>query len=306
MRNAKHVLITGVAGFIGSNLLDYLLDETSWTIDGVDNLSTGNKQNIEHRLADQRFSFVEAKVSSLETIKPYDVIFHLAALPRIQPSFELIREHVDANLIEALFLVEKMVEEDHYPRLVYSGSSSIYGNPLKTPTDEHEPIKCMNPYAFQKYEVEKYLELLSDRYPLNYVTLRYFNPYGPRSFNAQNPFNAYSSVVGIFQYRKEQGLPLLITGDGSQRRDFIHVHDVAAANYSAAIAEGRPNTAYNIGQGSTISVLELAQMISDQCEFITARLGEADITHSDTKKARAELYWEPKLTIQQFIDELSN
>lgn len=306
MNSAKHVLITGVAGFIGSNLLDYLMDETDWTIDGVDNLSTGNKQNIEHRLSDQRFSFIEAKVSKLKTIKQYDVIFHLAALPRIQPSFEAIREHVDANLSEALFLVEKMVEEDHYPRLVYSGSSSIYGNPLKTPTDEQEPIKCMNPYAFQKYEVEKYLELLSDRYPLNYVTLRYFNPYGPRSFNPQNPFNAYSSVVGIFQYRKEQGLPLLITGDGSQRRDFIHVQDVAAANYCAAIAEGRPNTAYNIGQGSTISVLELAQRISDRYEFISARLGEADITHGDNSKAKSGLNWEPKRTIQDYLDGTFN
>lgn len=301
MQNIERVLITGVAGFIGSNLLDYLIDETDWEITGIDNFSTGRKANIEHRLANQRFRFLEQKVSEIASIRSFDVIFHLAALPRIQPSFELIREHVNANLNEALFLVEKMVEEDHFPRLVFSGSSAIYGNPLKTPTDEQEPIKCMNPYAFQKYEVEKYLELLSERYPLNYVTLRYFNPYGPRSFNPDNPFNAYSSVVGIFMHRKKMGLPLLITGDGSQRRDFIHARDVAAANYAAAIVLGKPNTAFNIGQGSTVSILELARMISDEYEFIPSRLGEADVTHADINKASRELNWTPEQNLSKYI-----
>ncbi|MEX2596737.1 MAG: NAD-dependent epimerase/dehydratase family protein [Salibacteraceae bacterium] len=301
MKNVKAILITGVAGFIGSNLLDFLMEETDWQITGVDNFSTGGKSNIEEHLSNTRFRFLEQKVSQIDSIKGYDVIFHLAALPRIQPSFELIREHVDANLNEALFLIEKMVEENHYPRLVYSGSSSIYGNPKKTPTDENEPIKCMNPYAFQKYEVEKYLEMLNERYPLNYVTLRYFNPYGPRSFNPDNPFNAYSSVVGIFMHRKKMGQPLLITGDGSQRRDFIHVRDVAAANYAAAVVDGKPNTAFNIGQGTTISVLELAQMISDDYEFIPARLGEADVTHADISKSQVELNWSPKELLGKFV-----
>jgi UDP-glucose 4-epimerase len=161
----------------------------------------------------------------------------------------------------------------------------------------------MNPYAFQKYEMEKYLELIATRYPLNYVTLRYFNPYGPRSFNPKNSFNAYSSVVGIFLNKWKQGKPLLITGDGSQKRDFIHVYDVAEANYCAAEVSGHLNTAFNIGHSSTCSVLELAKMISEKYEFIDKREGEADITFSDISKAKNILKWTPVHHLKEFIDQ---
>jgi UDP-glucose 4-epimerase len=306
MKEIKQVLITGVAGFIGSNLLDFIIDQTDWRVHGIDNLSTGNKDNIAAQLDHDRFTFIEMRVSELKSVKQYEVVFHLAALPRIQPSFEAIIEHVDANLNEALSLIELMVAEDHFPRLVYSGSSSIYGNPELVPTPESESIKCMNPYAFQKYEVEKYLELLSDRYPLNYITLRYFNPYGPRSFNPLNSFNAYSSVIGIFLNRRSQDNPLYVTGDGSQRRDFIHVRDVAAANVAAAQASEFSNTAYNIGQGDTMSVLELAQQISTNIEFIEMRKGEADITHADNTKAKDELKWQPAMNLSAYLkDEIA-
>ena len=168
------VLITGVAGFIGSNLLDFLLDKTTWEIVGVDNLSTGTIKNIEHHLENERFTYSETKCSDIKSIKSYNAIFHLAALPRIQPSFELISEHIVANLQEAIHLIELMIKENHYPRLVYSGSSAIYGTPEQIPTPETEKVDCLSPYAFQKYEVERYLELIATRFPLDYITLRYF------------------------------------------------------------------------------------------------------------------------------------
>ncbi|MBL7699627.1 MAG: NAD-dependent epimerase/dehydratase family protein, partial [Chitinophagaceae bacterium] len=231
----KRVLVTGVAGFIGSNLLDYLLENTGWTIDGIDNLSTGTRKNIEAHIANERFTFSDQKCSDVKSLKEYDCIFHLAALPRIQPSFEEVNEHIYANLNESVHLLEVMIRENHFPKIVYSSSSAIYGTPEHIPTNENERIDCLSPYAFQKYEVEKYLGLLSTRYPFNYVNLRYFNPYGPRSFNPANKFNAYSSVVGIFLHRKKSNQPLLVTGDGSQKRDFVHVSDLAKANYLAAI-----------------------------------------------------------------------
>ncbi|GAB4413776.1 MAG: GDP-mannose 4,6-dehydratase [Bacteroidia bacterium] len=297
----KRALITGVAGFIGSNLLDYLLDVTDWQITGIDNLSTGRRGNIAHRLGDDRFRFVEDDCMNLTSLLPYDYVFHLAALPRIQPSFELINDHIQANVCVAMHLVELMVKDNHYPRLVYSGSSAVYGTPSTIPTPETEAIDCLSPYAFQKYEVEKYLELLATRYPLDYVTLRYFNPYGPRSFNPENKFNAYSSVVGIFLYRKSQGLPLLVTGDGSQRRDFVHVRDLASANYRAAIHPGRLNTYFNIGFGSTMSIADLAAAISPDYDFIAKREGEADITFADTTKARTVLGWTPSMSLEQYL-----
>lgn len=299
----KNVLITGVSGFIGSNLLDYLLEKTDWTITGIDNLSTGNKENISHHLTEKRFTFIVDDCKNLETLAPYEVVFHLAALPRIQPSFELISEHIEANLLTSIHLLELMIKEDHYPRLVYSGSSAAYGTPENIPTSEDEKIDCLSPYAFQKYEFEKYLELISTRYPLNYVTLRYFNPYGPRSFNPKNPFNAYSSVVGIFLNKHQNNQPLLVTGNGSQQRDFIHVKDLASANYAAAIHSDKLNTAFNIGYGSTLSILELAKLISKSYEFVEKREGEAEITFADISKARSILKWEPTLNIRDYLKE---
>ena len=299
----KRVLITGVAGFIGSNLLDYLLAKTDWEIHGIDNLSTGSIDNIEHEIANPRFKFLEQDAFELSALKDYEKVFHLAALPRIQPSFELINEHIKANVLLAGHLIELMIKEHHYPRFVYSGSSAIYGTPDLIPTPETEKVDCLSPYAFQKYEVERYLELISTRYPLDFFTLRYFNPYGPRSFNPKNAFNAYSSVVGIFLNRKKADKPLLVTGDGSQKRDFIHVEDLAKANYLAAIHEKTLNTSFNIGFGDTMSVLELANLISKEIEFIPKREGEAEITFADNTKAKSVLNWEPSRTIVDYISK---
>lgn len=302
MKKTK-ALVTGVAGFIGSNLLDFLMENTDWEIDGVDNLSTGSKKNIQHHLENERLNFRELNCSDISSILPYGYIFHLAALPRIQPSFEYVIEHINANLNESIHLLELMIRENYFPRLVYSSSSAIYGTPEMIPTPESESIKCLSPYAFQKYEVEKYLELLSQRYPLDYVSLRYFNPYGPRSFNPDNKFNAYSSVVGIFLYRRQNNMPLLVTGDGQQQRDFIHVRDLARANYLAAIHPGKINTSFNIGNGSTMSILTLAQMVSDEYKFIPPREGEAAITFADIAKAKLMLGWEPMHKVEDYVKQ---
>jgi UDP-glucose 4-epimerase len=296
------VLITGVAGFIGSNLLDYLIEHTDWQITGIDNLSTGSNDNIAHHASNDRFIFLKKDCTQVDSLKQFDKVFHLAALPRIQPSFEFINEHIQANLVNAVHLLEVMIKEKYFPRIIYSGSSAIYGTPKNIPTGENEPVDCLSPYAFQKYEFEKYMELISTRYPIDYVTLRYFNPYGPRSFNPANKFNAYSSVVGIFLNKYKNGEDLLITGDGSQKRDFIHVYDLAKANYMAATHPTKLNTAFNIGKGTTLSILDLAKMISDEYKFIPKREGEADITFADTSKAREVLKWEPSHNIAEYLE----
>jgi UDP-glucose 4-epimerase len=301
MKTINNVLITGVAGFIGSNLLDYLLLKTNWRITGIDNLTTGTKTNISGHLGNSRFKFQEVPIVQLKSLREYDCIFHLAALPRIQPSFEFVTEHIDANLTSSMYLIETMVRESHFPKFVFSSSSAIYGTPSIIPTPEHEKVDCLSPYAFQKYEVEKYLELLATRYPINYVNLRYFNPYGPRSFNPDNKFNAYSSVVGIFLYSYHNKKELLITGDGSQRRDFVHVADLAKANFLAAIHPDRLNTAINIGNGSTMSILELAKAVSSNYRFVPKRQGESEITFADVSKAKKLLDWQPERNILDYI-----
>jgi len=299
----KKVLITGVAGFIGSNLLDFLLEETDWQVDGIDNFITGTKANIEGRIGDPRFRFSEDTLFHLRTLKHYDAVFHLAALPRIQPSFELVTEHIRENLLATVHLIELMMKDGKYPRFVNSSSSAIYGTPENIPTAEDERIDCLSPYAFQKYETEKYMSMLETRFPLDYVHLRYFNPYGPRSYNPANKFNAYSSVVGIFLNQFENGQTLHVTGDGSQRRDFVHVRDLARANYLAAIHPGKLNTAFNIGQSDTVSVIDLARKISENITFIAKREGEAEITFAKIDKARKVLGWEPSMNLDRYLEE---
>lgn len=303
MKKINKVLITGVAGFIGSNLLDYLIDKTEWIITGIDNYSTGREKNIQQHFGNKRFIFMNESTEKLNSLIEFDVVFHLAALPRIQPSFELVTLHINENLTNSMHLIEIMIRENYFPKFIFSSSSAIYGTSDIIPTPESEKISCLSPYAFQKYEVEKYLELLSTRYPLDYVCLRYFNPYGPRSFNPENKFNAYSSVVGIFLYRFQKNLPLLVTGDGKQQRDFIHVYDLAKANYLSAVNPKKLNTSFNIGNGSTFSILEIAKMISDKYEFIPKREGEAEITFADISEVKKVLEWFPEHNINEYIKE---
>ena len=300
---SKNVLITGVAGFIGSNLLDYLIEKTDWQITGIDNFSTGNKKNIEHQLNNKRFFFISKNCREIKSLKEFECIFHLAALPRIQPSFELVTEHINENLISSMHLIELMIKENNFPRFIYSSSSAVYGTPQIIPTNEEEKIDCLSPYAFQKYEVEKYLELLSTKYPIDYVNLRYFNPYGNRSFNPENKFNAYSSVIGIFLDKKKNNLPMLVTGDGMQKRDFVHVYDLAKANHLSAIHKDKLNTSFNIGYGNTLSVLDLAKMISPKIELIEKREGEAEITFADISKAKKILNWFPEHKLEDYLKE---
>ncbi len=300
---SRKVLITGVAGFIGSNLLDFLMRETDWEICGIDNFSTGNADNIAAHRNNPRFTFSEDTLFNLTTLKPYETVFHLAALPRIQPSFEAVSEHIRENLLATVHLIELMMRDQHYPRLVNSSSSAVYGTPELVPTPEEERIDCLSPYAFQKYETEKYISLIETRVPLDYVHLRYFNPYGPRSFNPENKFNAYSSVVGIFLRRLESGKPLEVTGNGTQRRDFVHVQDLARANYMAALHPEKLNTAFNIGQSETVSIIDLARKISENITFIPERPGEAEITHADVGKARSVLGWEPRMSLDTYLRE---
>lgn len=293
-------IVTGGLGFIGSHLVDLLIRK-GHSVHVIDNLSTGSMDN--------KNTNAEYKIESilkLDFLIPYfkhinpDWVFHLAALPRIQPSFDHPEDHDDANVRGSLNILTA-VKNISIKALVYSSSSAVYGTPEEVPTTESAMINPLSPYALQKYTAERYLHILALRNNIPVVSLRYFNPYGPRSFNPNNPFNAYTSVIGIFGNQVRNGTALTVTGNGSQERDFIHVSDVAEANILVAekIEETNQNV-FNVGSGKTISILKLAKLFNTEYIFIPERNGEARITHADIGKLN-KLGWFPKYSLEESI-----
>ena len=289
-------LVTGGLGFIGSNLVDFLIDK-NWEVTVVYNLSTGN---IEYKNTKAKYWIKDVNDLLLEEVNEFSYVFHLAALPRIQPSFDEPLEHEFANVIITIKLLELLKGSKNLKKLVYSASSSCYGTPHNYPTTEEEPIKNLSPYSLQKYSSEQYCLILGERYNIPEVTLRYFNAYGPRSFNTQNKQNAYSSVIGIFHNQKTNGSVLTITGDGMQKRDFVHVQDIANANYLASISE-KKNEYYNVGYGECFTILEIANMFEHEYEYVPARMGEALITYANIDKIKKDLNWSPTISIKDGI-----
>ncbi len=289
-------LVTGGLGFIGSHVVDLLI-EKGVDVDVIDNLVTGNDAN-----RNPKATYIIKDVLDINSaeLSDYEYVFHLAALPRIQPSFTEPMIHETANVVATIKLVEALKDSKHLKKLIYSASSACYGNPIQIPTTENERIAPLSPYALQKYAAEQYCLILGERFNIPTVTLRYFNAYGPRSYNPSNKYNAYTSVVGIFHYQKNCNHNLTITGNGLQERDFVHVKDIANANYLAAISS-RVGEFYNVGFGKCYTVLDIAKMFEYPYTFIDERKGEAKITLADISKIKRELNWHPEIDIQTGI-----
>lgn len=298
MKKKKYV-VTGGAGFIGSHVVD-ILQKLKHEVIVIDNLSTGSLKNLD--IQDNFENICLSNINKLIKIfKGCDGVFHLAALPRIQPSFEEPILHNKINITSSLNVIEAM-KACSVKKIVFSSSSACYGNPLEIPTTENCPVSFLNPYALQKFTSEQYIMILSKNYHLDAISLRYFNVYGPRSFNPKNKLSPYSSVVGIFNYANKQNLPIKITGTGNQLRDFIHVKDVAEANYLAMTSKIK-NEIFNVGTGKTISIKKLSYLFTKKPIFINKRPGEANITCASIKKIKKQLGWKPKIKLEKAIQK---
>lgn len=296
MTNNPRVLVTGGAGFIGSHLVELLLAR-GYPVRVLDNLSYGFREWVA-----KGADFLEGDVQDLETCRRAcdgcEGVFHMAAMSRSAASLNSIEICTSAN-VTGTQNVLIAAKDAGVAKVVYSGSSTYYGN-RPAPHTEDLPGDFLNFYGLTKYVGEEYCLMFDQLYGLPCIVLRYFNVYGPR----QPEEGVYALVLGIFLRRAAEGKPLVIHGSGDQRRDFIHVRDVAAANL-AAFENSAHGVRINVGSGESISVKELADMISDRQEFQPRRRGDAEITLADISRARELIAWTPKISFRDGIGELS-
>lgn len=291
-------VVTGGAGFIGSNLVDALIARGD-EVRVIDNFSTGKRENL-----NSRAELFEADIYDLEAIRPafaaVNGVFHVAALPRIPLS---IAEPAKTNAtnIDGTLNVLIAAKDAGVKRLVYSASSSAYGNQEKLPFTEDMPTNPLNPYGLQKYVGELYSRVFSQIFGIETVSLRYFNVYGPRMATE----GAYTTVMAAFIKQKAAGAALLIYGDGDQTRDFTHVDDVVRANLlameSPRVGKGE---VINIGAGENHSVNEIAKFFGGPVEYLPARPGEMRHTLADTSRGRDLLGWEPRVKFQDGLKRI--
>jgi UDP-glucose 4-epimerase len=290
-------LVTGGAGFIGSTLVNALIDR-GLRVRIVDNIASGNRSHL-----DPRAELLEADIRNLAAISPafngVDCVFHVAAMPRIPLSIEKPVETHMVNVIGTLNVL-LAARDAGVRRVVYSGSSSAYGDQPRLPLREDMTPNPLNPYALQKLTGEYYTRLFHRLFSMQTLTLRYFNVFGPRMADE----GAYLTVISVFLRQRSEGKPLTVNGDGKQTRDFTHVRDVVRANLLAmdcATADGR---AINIGNGHNISINRVAELVGGPTVNIPPRAGDARDTLADNSEARRTLGWQPEVKFEDGLAEL--
>ena len=293
---SKKAVVTGGAGFIGSNLVDQLI-ANSWEVYIIDDMSTGAVENINPAASCWNQDISTVDIDELtHFMKGVDVVFHLAALARVQPSIENPIPYNEVNIKGTLNIL-LAAHRGGVKRVVYSASSSAYGETKILPTPEDAPTNPLSPYGLQKYVGEQYCKMFSEVYGLDTVSLRYFNVYGER----MTLEGAYCLVMGIFAKQMLDGKPLTITNDGNQRRDFTYVGDVVNANILAATHKNNLNgDVFNIGNGMNFSVNEVADMLGGEKTYGEQRI-EPNETLADNTKARTILNWTPIGNLPQWI-----
>ena len=279
----EKVVVTGGEGFIGTHLCKALADM------GFDVVSVDIKSGKD----------IRDTALMREMFKGATYVFHTAALPRVPYSIEHPQETNDHNVTGTLSVLVA-ARDAGVKKVIYSASSSAYGDQDTMPLVETMDARPKSPYALQKYAGELYCRLFSEVYSLPTVSLRYFNVYGPGA----SAEGAYALVIAKFLKQRQEGKLMTITGDGKQTRDFTHVRDVVRANILAAQAEkvGKGEV-INIGAGKNASVNDIAELVGGEVEHIEARLEPHD-TLADNSLARKLLGWEPKISLEEGIAEL--
>ena len=283
-------LVTGGAGFIGSHVVDMLL-EAGHEVVVVDDESGQASDRFHWQAATKNYKQDVTDFTAMSKIfetHKFDYVFHLAAKTKIVPAMENPPPTLGENYIGLLNILE-LSRKSGVRRVVFSSSSSVYGDgPM--PSKEKDPAQCLNPYALSKFHGESLCKHYSSVFGLDTVSLRYFNVFGERMPER----GQYAPVIAIFLRQLRDDKPLSIVGDGDQKRDFVYVKDVAAANVSAAFSELKFNgRIYNVGHNSMVSVNEIADLISEKRVHLPERDGDARNTMASIERIKSELTWQP-------------
>lgn len=299
------MVVTGGAGFIGSNLAEHLIRQGHAVV-VIDNLSTGRRQNLSpwSREAGDRFQFLQADINDTdrlrEAFRGVTYVFHLAAIPSVARSIENPWATQSAN-INGTLSVLLAARDAGVKRVIAASSSSVYGDDANLPKSEERLGRALSPYALSKFVTEGYCRLFHQLYGLETVSLRYFNVFGPR----QDPKSEYAAVIPRFCTRMLAGMPPIVYGDGEQSRDFTFVTNVIDANCRAAASPNAVGEAFNIGCGFQTSLNQLIQKLkfllnsTIQPVYQPARKGDVRHSVADIRKASRILGYTPSVTLEE-------
>jgi UDP-N-acetylglucosamine 4-epimerase len=304
----SEILVTGGAGFIGSHIVDRLLEE-GFKVRVLDNLSTGEKKNLAQHQNKKAFQFTEGDIRNFELVKKavrgVDAVIHEAALVSVTHSVENPLLSNEINVTGTLNLLKACVDA-HIKRFVYASSCAVYGDTETLPNHEKLAPKPLSPYAVDKLAAENYAKVFYNVHGLETVSLRYFNVYGPRQ-----KYGPYSGVISTFINYLLENKPPTIYGDGEQTRDFVNVKDVVEANMLALSKREAVGEVFNISTGEPITINKLTETLQkimgkSFLKPVHTEPRPGDIRHSygDITKARRNLGYEPKVQLEKGLSEL--
>ena len=301
MSTGRIAVVTGGAGFIGSHMVDLLIDR-GFAVRVVDNLVGGRLQNLDQHAGQPRLDLHVEDVRNVPAdssiFADAEFVFHFAGIGDIVPSIERPTEYMSANVQGTVHALEA-ARAAGVRKFVYAASSSCYGVANELPTTERAPINPEYPYALSKYQGEQAVLHWGRVYHLPVVSLRIFNAYGPRAKTS----GAYGAVFGVFLAQKLNSKPFTVVGDGTQRRDFVFVTDLARA-FLAAAESARRRDVYNVGAGNPQPVNRLVELLAGDVVHLPKRPGEPDCTWADITKIRTDLGWEPKVSFEAGVAEM--
>ena len=307
------ILVTGGAGFIGSHLVDRLLNE-GFEVTVIDNLATGHLKNIKHKQRRKELHFMRGDVRDFNAVrnavKDVDAVFHEAAIVDVALSIEDPILTNEVNVTGTLNIL-KASSDLGVKRFVYASSAAVYGPTLKPQKREDETLNPTSPYGVSKLAAENYVRLFNHLYGMETVSLRYFNVYGPRqSFNIRS---AYGGVIALCVNRLMRNIPPIIYGDGEQTRDFVYVQDVVEANMLALNTKDAVGETFNIGSGTSTSINQIAELLKEITHkenshniYSDPRPGDIRHGYADISKARKLLAYSPKFSITEGLTQLVN